>query len=404
MVEAPGLKRKNNKDGTLRWYWEARSDLVKRGYRPSVVRLHFPETEDGADARAARCRVLQAEMLNWESHGGVFPGRTFDGTMGSLVDRFLTDQDSPFRQCKWNTQAAYEKSLKIVKDAVGSRLVSKLTGPDFRRWHRNFGEPSAPGGEPRPWRAKHCLDAVRRVLAYGASLRHRDCIETNLVLKEMRFPTPPARRAKMLAEHVDAIRAKAHQIGLGSIALATVIQFELALRQKDVIGEWLPDQGAGGIRYRGRRWANGLTWADIGADGVLRKEHVKTRAYVEHDLKLYPAVQEELARVTPDRRIGPLIVSEETAEPYKNRTFTQTWRRVADLAGIPSSVWNMDARSGAISEAYDAGADEVSVMKHAGHKNRQTSARYNRGTLDQTSRVAVLRLAKRGGNSGQGTP
>ena len=27
-------------------------------------------------------------------------------------------------------------------------------------------------------------------------------------------------------------------MGLGSIALATVLQFELSLRQKDVIGEW----------------------------------------------------------------------------------------------------------------------------------------------------------------------
>jgi hypothetical protein len=56
----------------------------------------------------------------------------------------------------------------------------------------------------------------------------------------------------------------------------------------------------------------------------------------------------------------------------------------------------MDARAGAISEAYDAGAGETDVMKHAGHKNRQTSARYNRGK--QTSRVAKLRLAKRSEN------
>jgi hypothetical protein len=55
----------------------------------------------------------------------------------------------------------------------------------------------------------------------------------------------------------------------------------------------------------------------------------------------------------------------------------------------------MDARAGAISEAYDAGAAEAEVMKHAGHKNRQTSARYNRGSLEQTSRVARLRQAKR---------
>ena len=37
-------------------------------------------------------------------------------------------------------------------------------------------------------------------------------------------------------------------------------------------------------------------------------------------------------------------------------------------------------------------------MKSAGHKNRQTSARYNRGTIEQTSRVAQLRLTKRSEN------
>ena len=92
---------------------------------------------------------------------------------------------------------------------------------------------------------------------------------------------------------------------------------------------------------------------------------------------------------------GLLIISEPTGEPYKHRTFTQTFRRVADAAGVPRNVWNMDARAGSISEAYDAGAAEAEVMKHAGHKNRQTSARYNRGSLEQTSRVARMRLAKR---------
>jgi hypothetical protein len=34
-------------------------------------------------------------------------------------------------------------------------------------------------------------------------------------------------------------------------------------------------------------------------------------------------------------------------------------------------------------------------MKSAGHLSRQTSARYNRSSLEQTSRVARMRLAKR---------
>ncbi len=57
---------------------------------------------------------------------------------------------------------------------------------------------------------------------------------------------------------------------LSSIALATAFQFDMAMRQKDVVGEWLPiEEGhTGGIVYRHIRWANGLTWADIGADMI----------------------------------------------------------------------------------------------------------------------------------------
>lgn len=206
----------------------------------------------------------------------------------------------------------------------------------------------------------------------------------------------------MTFSQVMAIRDKAHEMGLASIALATVLQFELSLRQKDVIGEWEPAPLVeGGISYKGRRWVNGLLWSHIDADMVIRKKPTKTLKHdieVEFDLKLYPAVLEEIDRVPRERRVGPMIISEHTGEPYKHRTFTQTWRRVADKAGVPRSVWNMDARAGAISEAYEAGADETDVMKHAGHKNRQTSAIYNRGTLPQTSRVARLRHANRSEN------
>ena len=128
---------------------------------------------------------------------------------------------------------------------------------------------------------------------------------------------------------------------------------------------------------------------------ILRKTHTKTGAYVEFDLRLYPTIMDEIERVPREKRIGPMILSENTGEPYKHRTFTQTWRKVANKASLPKDVWNMDARAGAISEAYDAGAGETDVMKQAGHMNRQTSARYNRGSLEQTSRVAKLRLAKR---------
>ena len=394
---APGLKRKSNGDGTFRYYWQARTDLVKKGYRPSSVRLHYAETAEGLAQRAARCHILWAEMLAWAANDGVLAARGYDGSIGSLCNQFQIHDASPYKlRAKWNTQRLYDQCIKIICNTVGARALRELLGPDFTRWHTKWGDPSAEGRPRRLTRAKHCMDTVRRVVSFGVTLGYADRARADGILGKMRFQMPKSRLSKLTLEQVGKIRSAAHDIGLGSIALAQTIQFELAMRQKDVIGEWVPREGAsGGITHKNTFWTGGMVWSDIDADMILRKTHVKTGFTVEHDLGLYPDILHEIDLVDPSRRVGPMIISEATGEPYKHRTFTQTWRRVADVAGLPKGVWNMDSRSGAISEAYDAGADEISVMKHAGHKNRQTSAKYNRGSLEQTSRVARFRMAKR---------
>ncbi|MBN8934793.1 MAG: site-specific integrase [Rhizobiales bacterium] len=372
---------------------------MKRGYRPGNVRLHYAETPDGELQRAARCRILWAEMLAWEAGNGAFPARGYDGTVRSLCNLFQTDEFSPYKKAKWNSQRLYDQYSKIIVNTVGDRVVRALLGPDFMRWHTKWGEPKAKGKPPRLARAKHAMDTLRRVVSFGVILGFQDCAKADIILGKLRFEAPAPRKEKLTRAQVESVCRKAHELGLHSIALATMLQFELAFRQKDVIGEWEPctEETAGGIFHNGTRWVSGLTWSHIDADLILRKVPVKTKRHgieVEHNLKLYPTLMDEISRIPLNRRVGPVILSEATGEPYKHRTFTQTWRRVAKAAGIPSQVKNMDARAGAISEAYDSGADETSVMKHAGHRNRQTSARYNRGSLEQTSRVAVIRQAK----------
>jgi hypothetical protein len=343
-------------------------------------------------------------MLAWAANEGRYPERGYDGTLGSLCRLYQTGESSPFKtRMKWNSVENVAKSLKIIESTVGDRQVGRLLGPDFFRWHEKWGAPKENGSAPRPWRAKHAMNVVRNVVAYGVTLGFDDCFRADTILGKLRFPSPPARTEKLTLAHVQAIRAAAHKVGLGSIALATALQFELSLRQKDVIGEWEPAPLAeGGILHRGTRWANGLMWSSIDALNILRKTTTKRRVDVEHDLNLSPMVLEEIARVPVARRVGPMIVSERTGVPYKHRKFTDTWRRVADLAGVPRSIWNMDARSGAISELYDAGASEVDAMKHAGHQDPRMSARYNRGSLEQTRRATRQRQEKRQKNKGGG--
>jgi len=395
--DAPGLKRKRNGDGSSRWYWEARTDIVKKGYKPSTVRLHYPETPQGEAERAARCSTLWAEMLAWDAAGGHTPKARYDGTIGSLSRQFCSDPESPYVFVKYNTQKLYDQSDRILTETVGARAVRELLGPDFRRWHKKWAEPKEEGRLPRLYRAKHTMDFVRRIISYGVSLGYADCMRTDTILGKIEFPAPKPRSVVMLPEQVEAIRAAAHEMGLGSIALATALQFDLALRQKDAIGEWLPltSDDVGGIIVRGRRWANGLVWSDIGPDLILRKTHVKTGFDLAYDLRLAPNVLAEIAHIPAERRVGPMIVSEATGVPYRWTKYPENFRRVATAAGIPSNVWSMDARAGAVSEAYAAGAAATDVQKHAGHTNPQTSARYHRTSLAETQRAMGLRVAKR---------
>src|SRR5690242_7473369 len=58
--DMPGHKVRRNKDGTVRHGWAARHDLVKRGYRPKWVRLHYHFNDQAerllAAAQCQHCR------------------------------------------------------------------------------------------------------------------------------------------------------------------------------------------------------------------------------------------------------------------------------------------------------------------------------------------------------------
>ncbi|MGB3812937.1 MAG: hypothetical protein WA950_06890 [Shinella sp.] len=75
-----------------------------------------------------------------------------------------------------------------------------------------------------------------------------------------------------------------------SLAHAQALEFELTLRQIDVIGRWekIDDEGFGGIVDRGRRWVDGLLWSHLDENGILLKDTSKTGQEAEHDTMAYP--------------------------------------------------------------------------------------------------------------------
>jgi hypothetical protein len=400
-LSAPGLKKLRRKGGRVDCYWVADEKLVKKGYPVKTLRLTGdPSQPSDFAAMASVCRRCQAEMLQWAS--GIMPrsNRSARGTVAWLCDAFETDRDSPIHGLRRDTQLFYAGKLSIIKDTVGTRRIDTVTGADVRRWFKQWARfDEATNTYVNHRRGYACIQTLRRIIGYGCELRDHDALELANVLAHMQFKVPAARKLRPSYEQVVAAREAAHKAGRSSIALAIVLQFDLALRQKDVIGEWVKDKGEAreGVTDGAWRWQMGLTFAHIGADMVLRKPTSKSNgaSVAVHDLNAYPDVLAEMLLISKERRIGPVIIDEKSGKPWRRSHFSRTFRKIATAAGWPKELWNMDSRAGAISEAFESQASAEDVMKSATHTQLATTMGYNRGGIVQSIRVAQARRRRR---------
>ena len=107
-----------------------------------------------------------------------------------------------------------------------------------------------------------------------------------------------------------------------SVALGVAAQFELTIRQVDVIGVWEKlDQAEpvepGAIVKRGRIWRPGLRFEDFAA-GRLDLETSKNQGRAVFDVTAYPLFQQALGAVPATERRGPLV-TDEGGRPVKRR-------------------------------------------------------------------------------------
>jgi len=110
-------------------------------------------------------------------------------------------------------------------------------------------------------------------------------------------------------------------------------------------------------------------------------------------------IMEELRLIPVEARVGPMIKNENTTLPYADSTFRIVWREIADAAGVPREVHNMDSRAGGLTEGTDAAdGDLEAVSHHAGHSDVRMTRRYNRGGARQIAKVAKLRVSRRPGS------
>jgi hypothetical protein len=392
---APGLAWKPRKAG---WEarWQARTDLVERGYRPKSYRIwqgqdHPDEIETAYIQN--QCSSLQSEMLVW-GRGGIAIVDSFDGTVSGLIRCYQHDEDTPYRKLRYRTRKYYQSLCKRLEDDFGERQIAEIKARGLIHWHEKVVESGHIA------MAHSVMGMLRILTGFGATiLEDAECNRLSQVLSKMRFTMSKPRTSVLTAEQAVAIRGSAHALGRPSVALAQAFQFDCMFRQKDVIGEWVPvsEPGLSDILDGNNKWLRGIRWEEINGDWILTHITSKRQKEITVDLKLAPMVMEELAHRPrnsyPAR--GPVIISDVALRPWYAVEFRKTWRRAADNGGIPRWVRNMDSRAGAITEATESGA-ELEHIKHAAtHSDIGMTQRYARGATDKIEGVMRQRAEYR---------
>jgi hypothetical protein len=302
----------------------------------------------------------------------------FGPRLADVIDAYQIDPLSSFHKQRYHVRQNHVGMLRRIRQRYGAVFLAEITGRTLIEWHGQWL-----GSENKVAIAHSMIGQLRTVFGFGFTLlADQQSERLSRVLSKLKFPMAGARSERITADQAEAVRMWAHIIGWHSIGLAQALQFELMLRQKDVIGEYVPldEPGVSDIVWAGQKWIRGLRWSEIGDDLILRHITSKKQKPVEVDLRNSPMVMDELqyleAIIDPDE---PMIICESNGMPYSASEFRRKWRIVARYAGVPDNVFNMDSRSGGISEAFEAGVAPERIQKSATHSDLRMTSKYNRG-------------------------
>lgn len=398
----PGLKFDRLKSGRQP-YWVARQVVRDpMDFPDRTIRLPRDASEEEL---AELCRLHTARLLKWLADRERSPGPRYDGTVLSLSRLFQTHPESTFRAVKHNTRDTYADSLKIIERTVGARVVRNLTVLDVKRWYREWRKPKVQGGRERIKRAHDAVAVFRMVLRFGFALGFEECGRLDEKLATQRFEKSAAREQEMTFAQAATFVRKALEMGKAgvipwerarSMAIGVAAQFDLLLRQKDIIGEWLPAKpGVAGAVYddAGEMWLGRFRWDNV-PGWKLRLKTSKTRSAIEFDLQNYSLLFPLLESVPLHGRTGAIVKGERDL-PVRERSYRKWFRQIARAAGIPDDVWSMDSRAGGATEADEAGADLKAISDHLTHAETKTTVRYIRRVQKRTATVAEARNRKR---------
>lgn len=435
--KAPGLKiGRTLANGVKLPYWYARNvvrDIM--GFPDPCIDLPPGPPHEDMEAMRERlgpiCREHTARLGAYikglaagaatvedeEQHRNALLIAAFDGTVRGAIKVYRDHTESPFNEVAANTRKTYNDSLKVIEQTVAGRLIRKLAVADVKRWYKQWRKPAVTKdkegneviGPERIDRAHNAVAQFRAVLHFCFSLgpKFDMCgeLERRLVDGKVRFERRGAREQEMTYQLAYAFIKKSLEMGDAGVippdralamAIGTAAQFELALRQKDVIGSWanaVADTPHAEYNGEGLMWTGPFRWENI-PGWRFRLKTSKTKGATGFLLTDYPLLFPLLERVPHNERAGA-IVKGEHGLPVRERSYRKWWRQIARAAGVPDEVWSMDARAGAATEAEEAGIDEKKISGLLTHTQKTTTERYIRRRERGNSEIAKARAELR---------
>lgn len=420
---APGLKRGRHNLP----YWIAKQ-IVRDplGYPDICIPLPADATEEQlvelCQAHTARLRAWVAERTPDKMRQQREPKLTrtsYDGSVKAACQIYQEHPLSAFHTVSASTRRGYLADLKVIIGSVGARLVKNVTVLDVQHWYREWRKGVALvddkgtqwTGPERIARAHNAIAMVRTVLRFMAALRHPDCKLLAEELSKIQFEREGSRDQELTYQQVrDFLRGAAEMAGKGLIerdralylSIGVAAQFEMMLRQGDIIGKWSPRRVdakyPGGItllHVDDETWAGFFTWEKVpGWRWRTRTSKSKYRAAVEFNLSLYDLLFPLLEQVPAEERTGA-IVKGEHGLPIRYRTYAKTFRKIARFAKIPDEVWNMDARAGGAGEAEESLVSIDLIREGLTHTNTTTTTRYIRRRTKKIEAIAEARKQSR---------
>lgn len=390
IADAPGLVWKPRKAG---WEarWQADAAVVRSGYSVKGVALwkgHDPNDEDRKFI-ARRCGELQQWMLDWKAARTVKPA-TYDGMLHSLIACYQTDPVSNYvTSLTHKVRENYDSLLKRLLEDRGSARIAEIRFRDLKEWHLDW----VSGGHVSM--AHSLVSMLRTLIRFGSTiLEDEACIKVAVILSGMKFKMAPRPKERMTIEMVEKFIAVAHREGFHSIAFAEAIKCNTGLRQKDVIGERVPigDKNFPPTEfiYGNEKWGRGAIWPELDANLVFTHVTSKKQKLSVIPFQYAPLIMAEFARIGALPDTGPMIICEQTGEPWRTHEYRKQFRILARLAGIPDNVKSMHTRAGFISRATQAGADIEKIRQTVGHTDAATTAGYSRADVENTETVMLL--------------